>query len=267
MIKLNKKIIGIVMLAIFLFAGGTAFAQTEDLPDPGMLPDHPLYFMKRGIESVGTFFCFGNEAKANRYLELSEKRLSEIKALTGKEENSELTKKVLERYKEQMNKALEKAEKAKEKGRDMDEMLGRFSEASSKHQKTLAEVYEKVPEEAREGIQRAMEAGLERNEKAVNAISEENREEAREMVREKRQEINERLDGLRKEGKSVPEFLEIEVDEEKGNSSSGTSVGEEGAISEDAGEVEEPNQGGQDQEQETIDEEAETGNAPENSGR
>ncbi|MGM0439459.1 MAG: DUF5667 domain-containing protein, partial [Patescibacteria group bacterium] len=143
MFKLNKKIVGIIMLAIFLFAGSVAFAQTEDLPDPGMLPDHPLYFVKRGAESVGTFFSFGDEAKANRHLELSEKRLAEIKALAEKEDGSELAEKVLERYQEQMDKAIERAEKAKEKGKDTDEVMERVSETNSRHQEALTDVYEK----------------------------------------------------------------------------------------------------------------------------
>ncbi len=208
---INKKLVGIVMLAIFLFAGSVAFAQTEYLSDPGMLPDHPLYFMKRGAESVGTFFRFGDEAKANRYLRLSEKRLSEANALSEKE-NVGLTERTLERYQDQMNKGLERAEKAKERGRDMDEVLERVSEATLRHQEALAGVYGRVPEEAREGIQRAMEASQTGGERALNAVSEERREVARENVRKKRQEVEERLEGLRQEGRSVPGLYQDEED-------------------------------------------------------
>ena len=211
MTKLNKKIVGIVMLAIFIFAGGAVFAQTDGFEDPGMLPDHPLYFMKRGVESVGTFFRFSDEAKADRYLGLAEKRISEANALTEKG-NSELVERTLERYQEQMNKGIERAERAKERGRDMDEVLERVSEATVKHQEVLTGVYEKVPEEDREGIQRAMEASEEGGRRALNSVSEEKREEARERVNQKRREVEERLENLPQGNRPVPETPQGEGD-------------------------------------------------------
>ena len=246
---INKKLVGIVMLAVFLFAGSAVFAQTDGLEDPGMLPDHPLYFMKRGAESVGTFFRFGDEAKANRYLELSEKRISEAKALSEKD-NEELTEKALERYQDQMNKGLERAEKAKEKGRDMDEVLERVSEATVRHQEVLAGVYEKVPEEAREGIQRAMEASEEGGRRALNSVSEEKREEARERVNQKRQEVEERLEGLREEGRPVPELPQQRGPEDIETPEDGVPV-EDMEMPEDEAPVEDPMEEGQDRAPET----------------
>ena len=210
---INKKLVGIIMLAVFLFAGSAVFAQTNSLEDPGMLPDHPLYFMKRGAESVGTFFRFGDEAKANRYLELAEKRISEANAL-AEGGNPELAESVLERYRNQMEKGLERAERAKEKGRDMDQVLERVSEASLKHQEVLAGIYERAPEQAREGIQRAMEASQAGGERALNSVSEERREAARENIRQKREEVEGRLEGLRQEGRPVPELPQQEIPED-----------------------------------------------------
>ena len=65
-----KKILIIALLGAFLWTG-TALAQINNLSDPGMLPDHPLYFLKRLGEAVGTFFTFGETSKAERHLFLA----------------------------------------------------------------------------------------------------------------------------------------------------------------------------------------------------
>lgn len=148
------------LLVAFLFAGlfaGAAHAQARDLPDPGMLPDHPLYFAKSISEGVGTLFTFGEVNEAERALKLSEKRLAEARALAvdGKPEEAE---KALERYEAQLDRALTRAAQARANGDDVDDVLSDVSEATSRHQAVLAEVYEKVPEQARPGIERAMEA-------------------------------------------------------------------------------------------------------------
>lgn len=153
------------LLATLLFAGAVQAqtsdppdsAQTSDLPDPWLLPDHPLYFVTSMSEGVGTFFTFGDANEAERALELSEKRLAEAHALAaqGKPEAAE---RAVERYQAQLDRALTEAEEAREKGEDPDEILTQVSEKTLKHQAVLADVYERVPEQARPAIERAMQA-------------------------------------------------------------------------------------------------------------
>lgn len=190
------------ILGVFLFAGA-AQAQTHDLPDPGMLPDSPVYFLKSMSEGIGTFFTFGDAAKAERFLELSEKRLAEARALAdrGKPEAAE---RAIERYEEQLERALLRAEEARAKGQDTDEVLARMSKATLRHQAVLAEVHEKVPEQARPAIQRAMHAGMRGHEEAMAGVSREKREEVLRDDEGTRRDAHQRLEELRARGVPVP---------------------------------------------------------------
>lgn len=197
-----KKILLASILTIFLFAG-TGQAQANDLPQPGMLPDSPFYFMKGFFESIGTFFTFNDVAKTERFLNLSETRLAEAKALVEKGK-SQLAERAVERYQEQMNWALAKAEQARTKGLDIDEVMAKVSEATLRHQAVLADVYEKVPEQAQPAIQRAMEASMRGYEEALKAVSEEKQEEVMQQMEQKREEIEERVRERRERGVPVP---------------------------------------------------------------
>lgn len=161
--------VALPLLATFLFAGA-AHAQTSDRVDPGMLPDHPMYFIKSMSESIGTFFTFGEVNKAERALQLAEKRLAEARALAADGKPEEAAKAV-ERYQAQLDRALTRAKQAQANGDDADEVLTDVSEATPRHQAVLAEVYEKVPEQARPGIQRAMEASRRGHAQATEARS------------------------------------------------------------------------------------------------
>lgn len=198
---MSKKLIVLSLLSL-LFVG-VVYAQNEELPEPGLLPDSPFYFLKSWSEAIGTFFTFGDVAKAGRYLSLSEKRLAEAKALVEKGK-PEFAERAIGRYQEQLNRALTKAEEAKTKGLDTDEVLTRVSEATLKHEAVLADIYEKVPEQAKPAIERAMEAGARGHEEALEAISKEKQAEIMEKVEEKRQEVEEKLEDLRKKGVSIP---------------------------------------------------------------
>ncbi len=196
-----KKILLVSFLSMFLFAG-IAQAQTNDLPKPGLLPDSPFYFLENWSESIGTFFTFNDAAKAERFLNLAEERLAEINALIDKG-RPDVAEKAVEKHQEQLNQALTKAEKAKEKGLDTDEVLAKVSEVTLKHQEILADVYEKVPEQAQPAIERAMQAGMQGHERALEAVSEEKREEVKQNMKEKRQEVEQRLEKLRN-NKGIP---------------------------------------------------------------
>lgn len=199
-----KKLFLVLLVVVFL-CPKVVQAQANDLPKPGILPDSPFYFLKSWSEAIGTFFTFGDVAKAGRYLSLSEKRLAEAKALVEKGK-PEVAERAIGRYQEQLNQALTKAEEAKTKGLDTDEVLVRVSEATLKHEAVLADVLENVPEQAQEAIKKAMEASMRGHEEAIEAISKEKQAEIMEKVEEKRQEVEQKLEALRKKGISVPEI-------------------------------------------------------------
>jgi hypothetical protein len=141
---MNKKIIAVAMLGVLIFSG-VAHAQTSDLPDPGTLPGSPFYFVKDFFEGVGTFFTFGNSAKAERYLGLAEKRLVEAQALA--EQDNERTQATIARYEEQYAKAKERAKRAENIDLEV-----RVTDATTKHLAVLDSILERVPEQTRESI-------------------------------------------------------------------------------------------------------------------
>lgn len=200
------------LLRILLFVGvsqiamagvGQAQMQANGLPAPGMLPDHPLYVLKSASERVGTLFTFGDVEDGERSLDLAEKRLSEASALVAKGKSA-MAERTLVRYQDQLDRALAKAEEARAKGVDTDELSARASVAALRHQAVLADVYERVPEEARPGIERAMQAGMRGHEKGMRGISGEKRGEVMRDVERHREESHRVLEELRGRGIPVP---------------------------------------------------------------
>jgi len=174
-----KKLLLGTLLGAFLFVG-IVQAQVNDLPRPGILPDHPLYFLKSWAERIGTFFTFGDIPKAERYLALAERRLAEANALADKGE-LEIAQRALERYQEQLSRSLERTERARLRGMTIEEVSETVAEATGKHHLVLEEVLEKVPEEAREAITRAKEVSMTGQKNALKALAGENPERATEI--------------------------------------------------------------------------------------
>ena len=164
------KATSLLIILIFLFSlGAGVLAQETELPDPGLTPDSPFYFLETIIEEIGTFFTFGDLKKAERYATLAAERLAEAKAVVNKGK-PELAEKTLERYRMQLQNSMARAKKAQAKGQSTEQVMARIGKATSKHLEVLAEVYEKVPEEAKAAIENAMKASVKRHEKAVEVL-------------------------------------------------------------------------------------------------
>ena len=158
----------------FLFSIGTGvLAQETELPDPGLSPDSPFYFLETIIEEIGTFFTFGDLKKAERYADLAAERLAEAQAVAEKEK-PELAEKTLARYQRQLGKSITRAERAESKGKNAEEVMAKVGQATSKHLEVLAEVYEKVPEQAKTAVENAMKASLKGHSRAVEVLKAKN---------------------------------------------------------------------------------------------
>lgn len=228
-----KKTFLISLLALFLVAG-TVSAQTEDLPKAGMLPGNPFYFLETLSEGIGTFFTFGDIKKAERHLALAGERLAEAGELAekGKVNRAE---KATEKYQERLDKALAKAEEARTKGKDTDAILEKIAEATVRHQAVLATVYERVPEQAKEAIQRAMEKSARGHETALSAVSGEKQEEVRNRVEQETEDVEGRLEGLRGQGLPIPEMNKGKGERGQGDDAEENEVEEVETEDEDGG--------------------------------
>jgi len=167
------KTISLLIILVFLFFVGTGvLAQETELPDPGLTPDSPFYFLETITERIITFFTFGDLKKAERYATLAAERLAEVEAVVEKGK-PELVEKTLERYRMQLQNSIARAEKAMLAGKDFEKVMEAMAKAgktTSVRLEVLTEVYEKVPEQAKPAIESAMKVSLKVHEKAVEAL-------------------------------------------------------------------------------------------------
>ena len=168
-----KAILSILITSIFLFSlGPGVLAQETELPGPGLTPDSLFYFLEIIIEEIGTFFTFGDLKKAERYADLAAERLAEVQAVVEKGK-PEFVEKTLARYENQLNNSIARAKKAQAKGKNTEkvtEVLTKIGKATSVHLEVLAEVYGKVPEQAKPAIENAMKVSVKGHEKAVEVL-------------------------------------------------------------------------------------------------
>lgn len=154
---MKKLLILLSFLFIFVLAP-SVFAQTTDtdLPNPGLLPNSPIYFLKPLSEKVRGLFIFGEDNKALYALTLADKRLSETKALSDKGKD-DLASDTAEQAGKENENAQEHLAKAETEGKDVTAVVERLAANSARQQAVLAKVLEKVPEQAKAAIQKAME--------------------------------------------------------------------------------------------------------------
>ncbi len=160
---MKKTVITTLAVAMIVFAS-PVFAQENDLPPAGITPASPFFFAERFFEGIGTFFTFGNEAKAERYLALALERLSEAKALA--EEGDERAQDAVALYEEQYEKAKERAAEAE----DFD-LEARVTDATTRHLSVLDEVLKRIPEQAREQVSAAKERTVSGQIEALRGIA------------------------------------------------------------------------------------------------
>ena len=157
-----NKIITSILAGLMLFAGA-ASAQTADLPSPGVTPGSPFFFFDRFFEGLGGIFAFGQAAKARRAVAIAEERLSEARALLAI--GDEGAEEAIELYEEKLAEAAERAQNAKNA-----DALARVTEATSKHFAVLEDVIERVPEQAKAAVQRALESSKQGQVSALQAL-------------------------------------------------------------------------------------------------
>ena len=164
---------------MLVILAGTAHAQTG-LPEPGILPDSAFYGLKKAFEAVGGAFTFGNEARVERGLKLSEKRLAEAKAMAEKGRPDIVNSLSLE-YEKHLGYANRIAGLAKE-ANERERLTELVSLATSQHLGILDDVQAKVPDIAKNTIAAAREKSIKGNQEALKALARENPEKAAQIA-------------------------------------------------------------------------------------
>lgn len=177
---MKKIFIGILLIAFFLsFLSPSSLAQEEMetleasppskieyfLPYPGILPDHPLYFLKVLRDRILEILIKDTVKKIELNLLMADKRLNMGIFLIekGKPALAETTVSKGEKY---FLKVVEGMEKAKEQGREVSQdLLDKIKKASLKHEEVILELLEKAPDEQKVGFNTSLELVKEIQEK------------------------------------------------------------------------------------------------------
>lgn len=151
---MNYKIIAASTL--LAMQATVAFGALEPLPESGLTPDSPFYFIKAWREQFGTFLTLGAENRAKQFLHLAEVRLAEYKKMAeaGKDE---LSQKTLDKFNAHLERALEKISDVKKEKKDAKDLEDRVQRARLNHLEVLRANLARVPEQARKGLERAIE--------------------------------------------------------------------------------------------------------------
>lgn len=161
----------------------TAADASEELSEPGILPNSGLYGLKRAGERLGNLFYFRAEAKARRKLELAERRLAEANAM-AEQDLDEYVDELSDEYEENLEEANEIAKLSKEE--KLRERLAKMlSKATAKHLKFLEKAerkVEKFSEKAKRVIERARGKAVKSNMMALRVWARENPEEAAKLT-------------------------------------------------------------------------------------
>jgi len=189
-------ILSILFISLAFVVPAPALAQTDAGPTPGSF----WYGITTTFENVNLFFTFNSEKKAEKALGYAERRLTQAKA-AAESENSKALEIALTDYEAKIALASESSKKIKDNER-AEKLLTSIADNTSRHQEVLSGVLEKVPEEAREAIVRAIEA------------SKRGQEEANRQNEELKREI-ERLKA---------ELVELKAENENGGTASGDHV-------------------------------------------
>ncbi len=158
---MNAK--AIVLLALVLTMA-PVYAQEADLPDPGVKPDSILYGLDRAIERIELALARGHARKADVHLNHAKERLAEVKALV-EENKTEDVEDTLDDYQEEMEEAASEIEEAQGIGQNVSVLVKEINENIDKHVAVLQLVVDKVPEQAKEAIQRNIDRAIENNER------------------------------------------------------------------------------------------------------
>jgi len=191
-----KKFLTLLILPLMLvsFVPIPASAETNG----GVGPSSFFYFFDTTFENINLFFTFDSEKKAQKALGYAEERLSEAKE-SANDNKPKAVEKAMDDYEKKISLATEKSKELKDK-KKAEELLNTVSESTAKHQEILEATLDKVPDEAKEAILKAIEVSKRGQEQALREMAT-LREEVVEL-KDEIQELKEELENKEEEPKA-----------------------------------------------------------------
>lgn len=170
------------------------------LPYPGILPDHPLYWLKMARDRVLLWLTREPSARLERLLLYADKRVGAAEALIegGKANLGITTASKAEKYLEQ---AIDQLTEVKDEAK-VYQLRERLAKATLKHKEVLEGVLQKVPDQAKPAIEKAIEYS-QRGYNRVMEVRERKMEKEAEKIEQKLEKTLEKAEEKGKEGEEV----------------------------------------------------------------
>lgn len=163
--KLGIPILLILLLATTIMFFPIVYSQsitiTEkrveyELPYPGILPDHPLFFLKKIRDNLLDFTTRENLKKAELYLNFSDKHANTALFLVRKGKNKLAVETMID-GEEYMVKVPSLVSTSKKQGvAPQREFLEKLKLSNSKHREVIEQLLKAIPQGDQEGIEKAL---------------------------------------------------------------------------------------------------------------
>ncbi|HLD96216.1 MAG TPA: DUF5667 domain-containing protein [Patescibacteria group bacterium] len=163
-----KKLLILSVLTVFLFAGGLVLAK-DDLPNPGITPDSPFYFLDTLGEQIELFLSFSPTAKAERATQIAAEKAAEVEAMI-EENKPDAVETAATRYGELISLAAQSIRESEDRAAAVAALV---AQATSIHLTVLTGLLDKVPEQARNAIENALTKSENGAQSALDALQDE----------------------------------------------------------------------------------------------
>lgn len=170
---MKKIIFGLsLVFALVIYLNGVVFAQTTPvptlnvaseagqkvdylLPYPGILPDHPLYFLKMVRDRILDLVIREPSKKTDFLILMADKRLGAGKTLIDYN-RVDLGETTIAKGENYLLRAVDTVSQARQNGQNINNLLDKLEKASAKHVEVLLVLQEKVSAPAKEGLSGAL---------------------------------------------------------------------------------------------------------------
>ncbi len=167
----KKHITAVCAVSLFLISASFVYADSSEsaalisptpkpveyeLPYPGLLPDHPLYFLRAVRDTMQNIFTSNPLKKAEFHLLQADKSVSASVLLSEKQDTLQLAGATAVEAQVHFEKALDFLGNAKTQGLEVNELARKMHLANEKHQETLL-LLENGAEKHREEFTKAVQ--------------------------------------------------------------------------------------------------------------
>lgn len=168
-----------LVLIISLIMISSVFAQ--ELPGAGITPDSWLYGLDKAFERIQLLLTFDRASKAKLHLQFASERLAEANEMVRRGK-PEFVQSLMKEHETEINETENEVKGLRAIGRNITLLVEHVSNVTYKHILVLEEVLERVPEQAKPAIEKAIDVSKKGHETAIEKLSEDLPEMAAEFI-------------------------------------------------------------------------------------